>query len=235
MYENTYNSDLAKQLVKTDNPEALLNAELPKLKERALKLDNARRKMADGYSQVLSALSEAFEGVNLKDPNLVDTHNRMARSLIEICSGLGVTDEQVFSTTFPADNYDEVIILKNIDFNSLCSHHFFPFTGKAHVGYLPNTNEGSNSKVVGLSKLARIVDAHAQRPQLQERLCSSIKDAINQQLEPAGVMVVIEAEHGCLTCRGAKKASATMVTSSLSGAFKSSSKLRQEFLDLIKN
>lgn len=235
MYEASYNKDLAKKLVKTNEPGALLDKELSIMRSRALELDAARRKMSDGYKQVLEGLSDAFKGVDLQDPNLLDTHNRMARSLIEVCSGLGTSNDEVFSTTFPADNYDEVIILKNIDFNSLCSHHFFPFTGKAHVGYLPNTKAGSDSKVVGLSKLARIVDAHAQRPQLQERLCSSIKDAIDTQLRPAGVMVVIEAEHGCLTCRGAKKANASMVTSSLSGAFKSSSKLRQEFLDLIKN
>jgi len=234
MFEHTFNGDFSKKMAKSNYNIEKLDEDLIILKERLLVLDGARKEMSKGFKIVLDSLVKAFPKIDRNDPNLLDSHNRMARALIEVCSGLGVNEKDIFSTTFPADNYDEVIILKDIDFNSLCGHHFFPFTGKAHVGYLPDTTTGSESKVVGLSKLARIVDAHAQRPQLQERLCFSIKEDIENALKPAGVMVVIEAQHGCLTCRGAKKANATMVTSSLSGSFKSNSKLRQEFLELIK-
>lgn len=233
-YENTFNQDLAKKLCKSNNVEKLLDEELENVRIRALELNSAREKMASGYKLVLEGLSDAFPVLDMSDPNLLDSHNRMSRALIEVCSGLGVQDKDVFSTTFPAEEYDEVIILKDIPFVSLCSHHFFPFTGTAHVGYLPDVSNGAESKVVGLSKLARIVDAHAQRPQLQERLCADVKNAISKELKPAGVMVVIEAQHGCLNCRGAKKHGAIMVTSALEGSFKENPKLRKEFLSLIK-
>jgi GTP cyclohydrolase I len=189
--------------------------------------------MAKGYELVLQGLKKAFPQLDLDDKNLQGTPNRMARALLEVCSGLGTNEKEIFSTTFPAEKYDDVIILKNIDYTSLCSHHFFPFTGKAHVGYLPDTSKGDQSRVVGLSKLAHIVDCHAQRPQLQERMCHGIMQSIKNELKPAGVMVVIEGSHGCLTCRSAKKAGASMITSSLDGKFKDDKKLRMEFLSLI--
>lgn len=232
-YEKSFNSDLAKKLAKSSDPEATLDSELKLIKLRALQMNEARSVMAQGYKQVLDGLKIAFPNIDLNDPNFTDSPNRMARALIELSSGLGVSNKEVFSTTFPAEEYNEVIILKDIQFVSMCSHHFFPFTGSAHVGYLPDTT-GTDSKVVGLSKLARIVDAHAQRPQLQERLSLDIMKAIQEELNPAGVMVVVEAQHGCLNCRGAKKSGATMITSSLSGKFESSDKLRKEFLSLIK-
>ncbi len=232
-FESTYNKDLARALARTKNPEQFLDAELSKIKTRALELNAARATMAEGYEKVLQGLKMAFPNIDLEDKNLVGTPNRMARSLIEVCSGLGTDQKEIFSTTFPADNYNEVIILKDIDYTSLCSHHFFPFKGKAHVGYLPDTTKGAESRVVGLSKLAHIVDCHAQRPQLQERLCYGVMESIKEELKPAGVMVVIEGSHGCLTCRSAKKADASMITSALDGKFKEDSKLRGEFLSLI--
>ena len=232
-YENTFNKDFARKLAKAENAEAYLEAELAKLKSRTLELNSAREHMSRGYELVLEGLKMAFPDLDLNDKNLVGTPNRMARALIEVCSGMGTDEKEIFATTFPAENYNEVIILKNIDYTSLCSHHFFPFTGKAHVGYLPDTSHGSESKVVGLSKLAHIVDCHAQRPQLQERMCSGIMESIKSELRPAGVMVVIEGSHGCLSCRSAKKANASMMTSSLDGKFKEDSKLRAEFLSLI--
>lgn len=232
-YENTFNKDFARKLAKAENAEAYLEAELAKLKSRTLELNAAREHMSRGYELVLEGLKMAFPDLDLNDKNLVGTPNRMARALIEVCSGMGTDEKEIFATTFPAENYNEVIILKNIDYTSLCSHHFFPFTGKAHVGYLPDTSHGSESKVVGLSKLAHIVDCHAQRPQLQERMCSGIMESIKSELRPAGVMVVIEGSHGCLSCRSAKKANASMITSSLDGKFKEDSKLRAEFLSLI--
>lgn len=232
-FETTFNKDLARNMARSNDPEKFLDGELKKLKTRALELNQARTLMAQGYEQVLQGLKLAFPNLDLNDKNIIGTPNRMARALIEVCSGLGTDEKEIFSTTFPAENYDEVIILKDIDYTSLCSHHFIPFQGKAHVGYLPDTTKGEESRVVGLSKLAHIVDCHAQRPQLQERMCYNIMGAIKNELKPAGVMVVVEGSHGCLTCRSAKKASATMITSALDGKFKDSPKLRAEFLSLI--
>lgn len=232
-FESSFNKDLARKLASAEDAEKLLDHELKLYKKRALELNAARAVMADGYDKVLKGLKMAFPDLDLEDKNLVGSPNRMARALLEICAGLGTNQKEIFSTTFPAENYNEVIILKDIDYTSLCSHHFFPFIGKAHVGYLPDTTHGQDSRVVGLSKLAHIVDMHAQRPQLQERLCYNIMNAIREELKPAGVMVVIEGSHGCLTCRGAKKANASMMTSALSGKFQEDSKLRSEFLSLI--
>lgn len=232
-FETTFNKDLARSLARATDPEKFLDSELVKVKERALELNSARALMAEGYAKVLEGLKLAFPQVDLEDKNLVGTPNRMARALLEVCSGLGTDQKEIFSTTFPAENYNEVIILKDIDYTSLCSHHFFPFTGKAHVGYLPDTTKGDESRVVGLSKLAHIVDCHAQRPQLQERMCYGIMESIKEELRPAGVMVVIEGSHGCLTCRSAKKANASMITSALDGRFQTDPKLRAEFLSLI--
>lgn len=233
-YEVSFNKDLARKLASSKDPEKTLDLELAQYKARAVELNTAREKMAEGYDKVLQGLKMAFPNLDLDDKNLVGSPNRMARALLEICSGLGTSQKEIFSTTFPAENYNEVIILKDIDYTSLCSHHFFPFIGKAHVGYLPDTTHGQDSRVVGLSKLAHIVDMHAQRPQLQERMCYGIMNSIKEELKPAGVMVVIEGSHGCLTCRGAKKANASMMTSALDGKFKEDSKLRSEFFSLLK-
>lgn len=232
-YEHTFNKDLARKLARSSEPEKLLDSELAKIKERALTLNQARAIMAEGYGKVLEGLKTAFPELDLEDKNIIGTPNRMARALLEVCSGLGTDVKEIFDTTFPAENYNEVIILKDIDYTSLCSHHFIPFTGKAHVGYLPDTTKGEESRVVGLSKLAHVVDSYAQRPQLQERMCYGIMQAIKEELRPAGVMVVIEGSHGCLTCRSAKKANASMITSALDGKFQQDSKLRAEFLSLI--
>lgn len=232
MLESPFNDFLGKEMASAERPETLLTQRLEEIKKRSLELNAAREKMKKGYEQVLQGLADAFPNLKLSDPNLRDTPNRMARALLEVCSGLGMKDQEVITTTFPLEKYNEVVILKNINFNSLCSHHFFPFTGVAHVGYLPEM--GEDGAVVGLSKLARIVDSHARRPQLQERLCYSIMEALKSQLKPAGIMVVMEASHGCLTCRGAMKTNALMVTSALDGKFKTDDKLRKEFLNLIK-
>lgn len=233
-YETSFNKDLARKMASAKDAEALLEKELTLYKKRALELNAAREMMSEGYDKVLKGLALAFPNLDLNDKNLVGSPNRMARALLEICAGLGTDQKEIFSTTFPAENYNEVIILKDIDYTSLCSHHFFPFIGKAHVGYLPDTTQGHDSRVVGLSKLAHIVDMHAQRPQLQERMCYGIMNSIKEELKPAGVMVVIEGSHGCLTCRGAKKANASMMTSALDGKFKEDSKLRAEFFSLLQ-
>jgi GTP cyclohydrolase I len=232
-FEKSFNNDLARTLARSRNPEQTIDEELTKLRKRALELNAARAQMSEGYAKVIEGLKIAFPQIDLTDKNLVGSPDRMARALLEVCSGLGTDEKEIFRSTFPAENYNEVIILKDIDYTSLCSHHFIPFKGQAHVGYLPDTSKGEESRVVGLSKLAHIVDMHAQRPQLQERMCYGIMESIKKELRPAGVMVVIEGAHGCLTCRSAKKANANMITSALDGKFREDSKLRAEFLSLI--
>jgi len=130
-------------------------------------------------------------------------------------------------TVFDNPGYDQMVILKDIEFYSFCSHHLLPFIGKAHVGYIPN------KKICGISKLARVVDKFASRPQLQERLTQEIADFIKKELKPKGVMVVIEAQHLCMKMRGIKKQNSVMVTSSLKGAF-NKQEVRDEFLKLIR-
>ena len=192
--------------------------------------------MSEGYAKVLDGLKLAFPDLDLEDPNFKGSPNRMARALIEICSGLGIKEDSVFSQTFPAESYDQMVILKDIEYTSLCSHHFFPFSGTASVGYIPNgeSHEHGGGKVVGLSKLARIVDAFAQRPQLQERLSYNVAHSIHMHLNPKGVMVMVKGQHGCLNCRGAKKRDAEMITTSVEGVFKDQPALREEFLKLIQ-
>jgi GTP cyclohydrolase I len=234
-YENIFNAEIARKLAESSDPDKVLKDELKAIEERSIELNKAREVMSKGYSQVLKGLQMAFPELDLVDPNIKDSPNRMARALLELCAGLGSSNSDVFSTSFPAENYNQVIILKDIDYTSLCSHHFIPFKGSVSIGYLPDIHPDHGGKVVGLSKLARIVDVHAQRPQLQERLSFNIMDAIEKELKPAGVMVVIKGKHGCLNCRGAKKERASMITSALSGQFKDDNKLREEFLSLIND
>lgn len=231
-YEDIFNTDLAKKLIYVEDPQSFLDDEFGRIKERMVRLNQSRQEMADGFKKVLVGLNQAFPDLDLHDPNLDGTPDRMARALIEVCSGLGVTDKEVFSKSFPSGNYNEMVMLKDIEYTSLCSHHFFPFTGHAHIGYLPS-GRNDDSRVVGVSKLARIVDVYAKRPQLQERLCMQIMNAIKEEIKPDGVMVVVEGKHGCVGCRGVKKLQAKMVTSALDGMFKSSHKLRSEFLSLL--
>ncbi|MBF0300668.1 MAG: GTP cyclohydrolase I [Oligoflexia bacterium] len=234
-YEKTYYADVARNLSKAKNAEEFIDVELGEIKKRMLVLNEAREQMVKGYEMVLKALEYAYPGIDLKDANFEGTPDRMARALLEICSGLGVqNDSDIFCKPFPLGEYNEMIMLKDIEYTSICAHHFFPFTGVAHIGYLPREVEGIGHQVVGLSKLARVVDVYASRPQLQERLCVDIMESIKKELMPAGVMVVIEGKHGCLACRGARKENATMITSAVDGHFKGSQKLRSEFLDLLK-
>lgn len=164
-----------------------------------------------------------------EDPDregLLKTPNRVARSYAELMAGLR-TDPKVHLRTVFHEQYDEVVLLRDIEFHSLCEHHLLPFTGKAHVAYLP---EG---KVVGLSKLARLVEGFARRPQVQERLTTQIADAIMDELSPKGAACVIEATHTCMTIRGARKPGSVMVTSALRGMFRKNPATRAEVLSLI--
>jgi len=164
-----------------------------------------------------------------EDPDregLLKTPNRVARAYGELMAGLFEDPTRHLKTVFN-ERYDEVVLLRDIPFHSLCEHHLLPFTGKAHVAYLPG------GKVVGLSKLARLVEGYARRPQVQERLTTQIADALMEELQPVGAACVIEASHTCMTIRGAKKHGSTMVTSALRGIFKENASSRQEILSLM--
>lgn len=164
-----------------------------------------------------------------EDPDregLIKTPNRVARAYAELVAGLQDDPKRHLKTVF-VEQYDEIVLLRDIEFHSLCEHHLLPFTGVAHVAYLPQ------GKVVGLSKLARLVEGYARRPQVQERLTVQIADALMEELNPVGAACVIEASHTCMTIRGAKKHGSTMVTSALRGIFKENPSSRAEMLELI--
>jgi GTP cyclohydrolase I len=173
-------------------------------------------------SELLAAVGEdpAREGLR-------ETPDRIARMYEEVFSGLNDDPVAVLSVSFE-EGHDEMVILREIPFYSMCEHHLLPFHGQAHVGYLPD------GRIVGLSKIARAVEIFARRPQVQERLTSQIADCIEDVLGAKGVGVVIEAEHLCMTMRGVRKPGSTMVTSAMRGRFRSDSNTRQEFLGLIR-
>ncbi|MEQ8166185.1 MAG: GTP cyclohydrolase I FolE [Alphaproteobacteria bacterium] len=161
---------------------------------------------------------------------LLDTPGRVARAFEEWFSGYRQDPVEVLATTFEeVDGYDEIVLLRNIGFESHCEHHLAPIIGVAHVGYLPD------HRVVGISKLARVVDLYARRLQIQEKMTAQIATAIEAVLEPRGVAVVIEAEHQCMTTRGVHKRGVTMVTSRMLGVFRDQGETRREFLSMIGN
>jgi GTP cyclohydrolase I len=167
-------------------------------------------------------------GENPDRDGLRDTPARVARAYAEQFAGLRQTPEDVLTTVFEAD-HDEMVLVKDIELYSTCEHHLVPFHGVAHVGYTPN----KKGHITGLSKLARLVDVYARRPQVQERLTSQIADALMRVLEPRGVIVVIEAEHLCMTMRGVRKPGAKTVTSAVRGDFREHSETRAEAMSLI--
>lgn len=166
-------------------------------------------------------------GLDISDPNLAGTDRRVARMYLEMFAGLE-SDTEPSITTFPNDEgYSEMVMVKEIPFYSMCAHHFVPFFGHAHIAYIPK------DRIVGLSKIARIVEFYAKRPQLQERLTEQVADCLTSRLQPQGAMVVIEAQHLCMEMRGVKKPGAMTVTSSIRGCFEQKP-TREEFLDLLK-
>jgi GTP cyclohydrolase I len=173
--------------------------------------------------EILFAIGEDPERDGLRD-----TPSRVARAYVEQFAGLRQRPRDVLSTVFDAD-HDEIIIVRDIELHSTCEHHLVPFTGVAHIGYIPN----QKGQITGLSKLARLVDVYARRPQVQERMTSQIADALVESLEPRGVIVVIEAEHLCMTMRGVRKPGARTVTSAVRGAFRDSNVTRAEAMSLI--
>jgi GTP cyclohydrolase I len=184
--------------------------------------------LAIDRERIKRAVVEIFEAIG-EDPSregLRETPRRIAGMYAEVFSGLAVDPTQFLEVGFEVA-HDEMVILRNIPFYSMCEHHFLPFHGEAHVGYVPD------GRVVGISKLARTVEAFARRPQIQEVLTTQIAEAIMDHLQPDGVAVVIEAEHLCMTMRGVQKPGSRMVTSAMRGQFRLSSVTRAEFLALV--
>jgi GTP cyclohydrolase I len=178
--------------------------------------------------RIRGAVREIIEGVG-EDPTregLRDTPRRVAEMYAEVFSGLREDPADVLSIGFE-EGHQEMVIVKDIPFYSMCEHHFLPFHGVAHVGYIPS------GRVVGLSKLARAVEILARRPQLQERLSTQLAEVIMKTLEPQGVAVVIKAEHLCMTMRGIRKPGSITVTSAMRGVFQRSAATRAEFMSLI--
>jgi GTP cyclohydrolase IA len=173
--------------------------------------------------EILAAIGE--------DPDrdgLLDTPKRVARMYEEVFAGLRESPQHHLEVQFEA-NHDEMVMVRDIALTSMCEHHLVPFMGKAHVAYIPN-NDG---RVTGLSKLARLVDAYAKRPQVQERLTTQIADEIERTLQPKGVLVVIEAEHLCMSMRGVRKPGASTVTSAVRGLFRENTSTRSEAMRFI--
>jgi GTP cyclohydrolase IA len=188
---------------------------------KPLEVDSARIEKA--VREILIAIGE--------DPDrdgLQNTPARVARAYAEQFAGLRQTPEDVLTTVFDA-GHDEMVLVRDIEVYSTCEHHLVPFHGVAHVGYIPN----EKGQITGLSKLARLVDVFARRPQVQERMTSQIADALMRVLEPRGVIVVIECEHLCMTMRGVRKPGAKTTTSAVRGLFRDSDRTRAEAMALI--
>lgn len=173
--------------------------------------------------QILKSIGE-----DPKREGLVKTPQRVARAWREMTSGYSADIDKVFNGAFFKVNYREMVIVKDISFYSLCEHHLLPFFGRAHVAYIPD------GRIVGLSKIPRLVETFARRLQVQERLTEQIADTLFKKLKPRGVGVVLEAQHLCMNMRGVRNETASAVTSSMLGVFQSDNKVREEFLNLIK-
>ena len=178
--------------------------------------------LEQNYTQILGQLGE-----DVSREGLLDTPKRAAKAMQYLCRGYQQTLEEVTNGALFSSDASEMVLVKNIELYSLCEHHLLPFIGKAHVAYIPT------GKVLGLSKLARIVDMFARRLQIQENLTRQIADAIQDVTQAAGVAVVIEAKHMCMMMRGVEKQNSTMNTSVMLGAFRESNTTRMEFLQLI--
>ena len=179
--------------------------------------------MEEQIRQILRALGE-----NPDREGLQKTPQRVAQALSFLTRGYDMDPEKVINDALFTENYEEMIVQKDIDFYSLCEHHLLPFFGKAHVAYIPH------HKIVGISKLARLVDIFARRLQVQERLTNQIATTVMEKLDALGVAVVIEAEHLCMRMRGVEKQNSYVITSSLLGAFRTRTETRNEFMNLIR-
>ncbi len=181
--------------------------------------------------KIIQAVNIILEAIG-EDPHregLRDTPLRVAKMYGELFSGLEQNPGDPLKTCFHVADHDEMVLVRDVPFSSICEHHLLPFYGKAHVAYIP-----AAGRVVGLSKLVRVIDIVSRRPQLQERLTSTVANVINERLTPRGVMVVVEAEHLCMSIRGVNKPGAVTVTSAVRGLFRSNSTSREEAMSLIK-
>jgi GTP cyclohydrolase IA len=185
--------------------------------------DFDEEKIEHGVRLILEGIGEDTERGGLKD-----TPSRVARMYREIAAGVGADATGIVTVVAGAD-FDEMIMVRDIPLYSICEHHLIPFNGRAHVAYVPN----KAGQITGLSKIARVVDVLAKKPQVQERLTTEIADTIERALEPRGVFVVIEAEHLCMTMRGIKKPGAVSVTSAVRGLFRTDARTRQEAMNHI--
>ena len=179
--------------------------------------------MEDHIRSILKALGENPDREGLKK-----TPSRVSEALIFLTRGYRMDPEKVINDALFTEEYEEMIVQKDIDFFSLCEHHLLPFFGKAHVAYIPR------HKIVGVSKLARLVDVYARRLQVQERLTNQIATTMMEKLDPLGVAVVIEAQHLCMRMRGVEKQNSVVITSTLLGVFRSRQETRSEFMNLIR-
>jgi GTP cyclohydrolase I len=188
------------------------------------------RKAFDG-SKVEAGVRLILEGIgeDTSRPGIAETPRRVAVMYEEICAGLH-NDPREFLHVLPSETHDEMVIVKDIPLYSICEHHLLPFFGVAHIAYIPK-----DGRIVGLSKLARVADLMARKPQIQERLATEIADLLDEMLRPTGVMVVIEAEHMCIEMRGIKKPGAKAVTSALRGGFLKDQRTRAEAMSLIRD
>lgn len=180
------------------------------------------------HERIRKAVREILAAVG-EDPDregLLETPDRVARMYAEVFSGLHTDPSQFLKKTF-TQRHDEMVLVKDIEFASCCEHHLLPFIGKAHIAYLPD------GQVVGLSKLARVVEALARKPQVQERMTEDLAELIMRELKPRGVGVILEASHSCMTIRGVRKPGAMTITSALRGLFKSNPTTRGELMSLV--
>ena len=171
----------------------------------------------------------ALDGNGELREGLKNTPKRVVESWKELYSGYGKDPKETLDATFNGEGYDGIVLLKNVEFYSTCEHHMLSFTGKAHVAYIPT------ERIVGISKLARIVEVFSRRLQNQERITTQVADALEKDLKPLGAAIIIEAKHECMGCRGVKKSHATMTTSAMRGVFFEKAEARAELMELIKN
>lgn len=176
----------------------------------------------------VKTLLEYIEGDSQRE-GLLDTPERVIKSFEEIYAGYAMDSKEVLSSTFNGEGYDGIVLLRDIEFHSTCEHHLQPFKGRAHVAYIPT------ERIVGISKLARIVELHARRLQNQERITKGVADDLEQELGPLGAAVIIEAAHGCMQCRGVSKQNAVMTTSAMRGVFFEKTEARTELMQLIRS
>ncbi|CEF63336.1 GTP cyclohydrolase 1 [Strongyloides ratti] len=213
-----------------DSDQLVVNEVVKKLEMKKIKVDEEmveKNTSIDDMSNCYRSIIQHI-GEDLNRQGLIKTPARAAKAMLYFTKGYDENLDDIINEAVFDENHDEVVIVKDIEMFSLCEHHLVPFTGKVHIGYLPN------KRVLGLSKLARIVEMFSRRLQVQERLTREIASALMQAVQPAGVAVVVEASHMCMVMRGVQKLSSSTTTSCMLGVFRDDPKTREEFLSLIK-